>query len=105
MNTQALMQPYFLPYLGYFSLIKHTDQWMFMDQVKFIRHGWIARNRILKPGEGWQYIIVPLKKHHRDIIIKDVKIYNSSNWQDKIYRQLLHYKKKAPFYNDVINLL
>jgi hypothetical protein len=105
MDTLALMQPYFLPYLGYFSLIKHTDQWFFLDQVQFIRHGWIARNRILKPEEGWQYIIVPLKKHHHDIIIKDVKIFNSPNWQDKIFRQLFHYKKKAPFYNDVINLL
>lgn len=105
MKALAIMQPYFLPYLGYFSLIKHTDQWIVMDGVQFIRHGWIERNRILKPTEGWQYIKVPLEKHHYDIAIKDVKIKNSYNWQDNILKQLEHYKKKAPFYNDVINLL
>ena len=43
------MQPYFLPYLGYFSLIKHADIWVVFDTPKFIRHGWIERNRILSP--------------------------------------------------------
>lgn len=105
MKALAMMQPYFLPYLGYFSLIKNTDQWIVMDKVQFIRHGWIERNRILKPGEGWQYIKVPLEKHNHDIAIKDIKIKNSYNWQDKILRQLAHYKKKAFYYNDVINLL
>lgn len=38
------MQPYFLPYLGYFSLIKHADIWVVFDTPKFIRHGWIERN-------------------------------------------------------------
>ena len=38
------MQPYFLPYLGYFSLIKHTDKFILLDTVQFIRHGWIERN-------------------------------------------------------------
>ncbi len=101
----AIMQPYFLPYLGYFSLIKHTDRWIVTDEVQFIRHGWMQRNRILKPREGWQYIKVPLEKHHYDIATKDVKIKSNHNWQDKIIRQLEHYKKKAPFYNDVMNLL
>ncbi|HOC37490.1 MAG TPA: WbqC family protein, partial [Tenuifilaceae bacterium] len=50
------MQPYFFPYIGYFSLIKHTDEFILLDTVQFIRHGWIERNRILKPSDGWQYI-------------------------------------------------
>ncbi|MZP67265.1 MAG: glycine transferase, partial [Bacteroidales bacterium] len=40
------MQPYFFPYAGYFSLIKHTDKFILLDSVQFIRHGWIERNRI-----------------------------------------------------------
>ena len=63
MKKVAIMQPYFFPYLGYFSLIKHTDEFILFDPVQFIRHGWIERNRILKPENGWQYISVPLEKH------------------------------------------
>jgi len=100
------MQPYFLPYIGYFSLIKHTDKFILFDTVQFIRHGWIERNRILKPDNGWQYIQVPLIKNNgRDTQIKDVLINNNESWQQKILAQIQHYKKKAPYYSKVIALL
>lgn len=101
----GIMQPYFLPYLGYFALIKHTDKWIVFDTPQFIRHGWIERNRILKPLEGWQYIKVPLEKHRRGIAIKDIKIKNTENWRQKILAQLTHYKKKASFYRNTIDVI
>jgi hypothetical protein len=101
----AIMQPYFFPYIGYFSLIKNTDQFILFDSVQFINHGWIERNRILKPGEGWQYISVPLIKHSRETKIKDIQINNSSDWRDRIFRQLEHYKKRAPFYDRTMEVV
>ena len=101
----AIMQPYFLPYLGYFSLIKHTDEFILLDTVQFIRHGWIERNRILKPSDGWQYIMVPLKKHSRETLIKDIEINNDQQWKEKILAQLQHYKKQAPYFSNVIDIL
>lgn len=101
----AIMQPYFFPYLGYFSLIKQTDYFILFDPVQFIRHGWIERNRVLKPGGGWQYIRVPLKKHTRNTIIKDIRIANDTNWRTCLFRQLAHYKKIAPYYSSIIDLL
>jgi len=103
--TLGINQPYFLPYLGIFSLINLVDEFILFDTVQFIRHGWIERNRILKPGFGWQYISVPLIKAKRETIIKDMLINNEIAWQDKLISQLVHYKKKAPFYNIVIDLL
>ena len=41
----AIMQPYFLPYAGYFRLFSHTDLFIIYDCVQFIRRGWIHRNR------------------------------------------------------------
>lgn len=102
----GIMQPYFMPYIGYFSLIKHTDLFVLFDTVQFIRHGWIERNRILKQDDGWQYVKIPLiKEHGRDTIIMDVRINNSENWKDKMLSQLQHYKKTAPNYYKVIDLL
>lgn len=100
----GIMQPYFLPYLGYYSLIKHTDKWIVFDTVQFMRHGWIERNRILKPVEGWQYISIPLEKHGRHDSIKDIKIRTSEDWRTKIFRQIDHYKK-APYYTQTIEML
>lgn len=95
-----------MPYIGYFSLVKHTDEFILFDPVQFIRHGWIERNRVLKQSGGWQYIQVPLiKENGRDTLIQDIKINNCSDWGGKILAQLQHYKKIAPYYVLVTDLL
>lgn len=99
------MQPYFFPYLGYVSLLKHADAFILFDTVQFIRHGWIERNRILKPNGGWQYIQIPLQKYHQNTVIKDIKINNQTDWKNKIKSQLQHYKKKAPFYVETMSVI
>ncbi|AKB46571.1 WbqC-like protein family protein [Methanosarcina sp. Kolksee] len=101
----GIMQPYFFPYLGYFSLIKHTDKWVFFDTVQHIKKGWINRNRILKPKEGWQYIVIPVDRGTKSALIKDVLIDESKPWAETILAQLEHYKKTAPYYSDIIDFL
>jgi hypothetical protein len=101
----AIMQPYFMPYIGYISLIKHTDRFILFDKVQFIRHGWIERNRILKQNQGWLYIQVPLKKFSRETSIHNIVINNTQDWKNKIKSQLQVYKKSAPYYYKVIKLV
>lgn len=101
----GIMQPYFFPYIGYFALINVVDHFIFFDTAQFIRHGWIDRNRILKPGGGWQYIKVPIKKHKRNTAIKDVVISEDHNWKEKILGQLNHYKNIATYYDETIRFL
>lgn len=101
----GIMQPYFFPYIGYFSLIKHVDEFILLDGVQFIRHGWIERNRILKPVEGWQFFRVPLESHSRETKIRDIGVDNNQGWKDKIIAQLNHYKKVAPFFQSVMGVL
>ena len=101
----AIMQPYFAPYIGYISLIKHTDQFILFDPVQFIRHGWIERNRILKQNEGWMYLQVPLIKASRETVIKEMFINNDLDWKSKIVAQLQPYKKTAPYYFKVLHLI
>lgn len=101
----AIMQPYFLPYAGYFGLIAAADRFISFDTAQYIRHGWINRNRVLKPGEGWQYIIVPVKKHAKTERICRIEVAHEKEWDGRILRQLEHYKKRAPFYSQVRELL
>ena len=101
----AIMQPYFMPYLGYFALIKHVDLFILFDTPQFIRHGWIERNRVLSLTQEPFYIKVPLKKHPRSTPINHIQIDNRLQWKEKILSQLLHYKKKAPNYNPVHSIL
>lgn len=57
----AVNQPYFLPYLGYFSLIASCDCFVVYDTVKYSKKGWISRNRILREGEI-ATVSIPLTK-------------------------------------------
>ena len=49
--TLGIMQPYFLPYIGYFQLINAVDNFVIYDQIKYTKKGWINRNRMLQNGK------------------------------------------------------
>lgn len=99
------MQPYFFPGLGYFDLMRTTDRWILFDTVQYRRHGWLNRNRILHPSSGWQYVIAPLKKHHRDTPIRDIEVREGNEWKRRIFAQIAHYKKHAPYYTRTAELV
>ncbi|MFT5759926.1 MAG: hypothetical protein ACI9LM_004710 [Alteromonadaceae bacterium] len=101
----AIMQPYFFPYLGYFSLIKQSDKFIIFDTPQFMRKGWIERNRVIKLSGGSVYVKVPLVKAPLSTLINEMMIDNSSQWKDKIFSQLDIYKKKAPYYKQVVSLV
>lgn len=101
----ALMQPYFFPYLGYFDLINCVDKWIVLDTVQYICRGWIHRNRVLHVRGGWQYIIVPVKKHSHKAVIKDVAIDKEQDWRKRIIGKLQHYNKKAPYFHETIGFV
>ena len=105
MSKVAIMQPYFFPYAGYFSLIKHVDSFILFDPVQFIRHGWIERNRVLKQNEGWIYVKAPLIKNSHETLIKDARVDNSQPWQQKLLAQLTPYKRLSRRYDEVYSLV
>lgn len=64
----ALMQPYFFPYIGYFSLMAAADVFIAYDNVQYTRPGWINRNRILRDGApDWWTAVVADAPHTLDI--------------------------------------
>lgn len=57
----AIMQPYFLPYIGYFQLIAAVDLFIVYDNIKYTKKGWINRNRMLLNGSDAMFSL-PLRK-------------------------------------------
>jgi hypothetical protein len=66
------MQPYFIPYAGYFRLFAAADVLVMFDCVQFPRRGWVHRNRLpLASGElGW--LALPIAKSSRATLIRDL---------------------------------
>ena len=57
----AIMQPYFLPYIGYWQLMSLVDRYVILDDVNYIKRGWVNRNRILLNGTD-HMVTLPLAK-------------------------------------------
>ena len=46
----AIMQPYVFPYMGYFQLYNSVDLFISLEDVNYIKRGWINRNKIMVNG-------------------------------------------------------
>jgi hypothetical protein len=100
----AIMQPYFFPYITYFSLISKTDKFIFFDDVNYIKKGWINRNRLIFSGKIC-YFTLPIVSASQNKLISEVEIHHDNIWKKKLKKTIFESYKKAPFYKEVSDLL
>ena len=100
----AIMQPYFFPYLGHFSLIAACDQWIVFDITQYTPKTWMNRNRILHPAGGAKWLTVPLANSSIHIRTHQAALLDPAGLRGCLLPQLSHYRR-APFYRPVIDLL
>lgn len=98
------MQPYFLPYIGYFQLINAVDTFVFFDDVNFINKGWINRNNLLIDGKS-KLFTIPLKDTSQNKKINEIYIADDQKWQIKLIKTIFHNYSKAPFFEDVFPII
>jgi len=100
----AIMQPYFIPYIGYFQMLNAVDQFVIYDNIQFIKSGWMHRNRLLINGKD-EYISLPLRKDSYHLYVD--QRYLSDIYAEekrKILRKIQSYQK-APYFDDVFPLV
>jgi hypothetical protein len=71
--TVAIMQPYFLPYAGYFRLLAASDLFVIYDCVQFPRRGWVHRNKLLDASGEARWLTLPLEKAPQSVLIQDLR--------------------------------
>ena len=99
--TLGIMQPYFMPYIGYWQLMAAVDTYVVYDDVNYIKGGWVARNNILLNGQKHMFTITlngasPNKLFNEITIKDDFK---------KFSRLIESAYCKAPYYSEVSALL
>lgn len=99
----AIMQPYFLPYIGYFQLIAAVDVFVLYDNVKYTKKGWINRNRLLLNGAESTFSL-PLKKDSDYLHIIDRELSYDFSPQ-KFLNQVMGAYVKAPQFNTIWPLI
>ena len=100
----AIMQPYFLPYIGYFQLMSAADKFVVYDDVNFIQRGWINRNRILLNGREHLFV-VPLRGASQNRRINEIALVAETSWREKLLRTVKHAYRQAPRFDEVFPLI
>ena len=88
------MQPYFLPYIGYFQLIDAVDLFIVYDDVKYTKRGWINRNRMLVNGRDAVFSL-PLKHASDALDVRDRELATDFN-PEKLLKQFAGAYRRAP---------
>lgn len=105
MKRIAVMQPYFLPYLGYFQMVNAVDQFVIYDDIQYTKQSWFNRNRFLL-NDKTQYFTIPLKKDSDFLNVNEREVSPDYQYQkeEMMNRFILAYKK-APFFEQVYPLV
>ena len=102
----AIMQPTFLPWMGYFSMMSKVDLFVYFDDVQLAKRSWQVRNRI-KTQNGELFLNIPIKKSaaRDELLLCDAIMDESQGWRQKHLSSIYHSYKKTPFFENVYPFL
>lgn len=98
----AIMQPTYLPWIGYFDMIDQSDMFVFLDDAQVLKRSWGVRNRIIAQN-GETFLTVPLSghKHGEGSAFVDTAVDQTQQWAKKHLATIRHGYAKAPHFADV----
>jgi len=95
----TILQPSYLPWLGFFEQMHRSDQFVLYDDVQFTRRDWRNRNRI-RVQEGSVWLTVPvIQKNKYEQSLLETKIDNSTSWKRKHLESIRCHYSKTPFFD------
>ena len=102
----AIMQPTYLPWLGYFELIDSTDVFVLLDNVKLEKSSWHVRNNI-RSANGKTTLTVPvsLTNGRLHTLINEAQINTNLQWKQKHLRSIEQNYRKTKYFDAFFPIL
>ena len=101
MKKIAILQSNYIPWKGYFDIIKKSDLFIFHDDLQYTKGDWRNRNKI-KTSNGLEWLTIPCGTNEKRLIC-EVKL-TDDKWQKQHWLKIVNNYSKAPFFKDY-NLL
>jgi hypothetical protein len=93
----AIVQSSYIPWKGYFDLIRASDEFVLLDDVQFTKRDWRSRNRI-KTKDGLAWLSVPVHTKGRYLQrIRDVTI-SEPGWGRHHWQTIRASYARMPFF-------
>ena len=97
-KTVAIVQSNYIPWKGYFDLIRSVDEFILFDDVQYTHHDWRNRNRI-KTRQGTQWLTVPVNVSGKfGQKIKDALV-SKQSWAKKHWATLVQNYSRAAYFS------
>jgi hypothetical protein len=107
--TVSIMQPAYLPWLGYFHRIAMSDLHIVLDHVAIDRNSktkFANRNKV-RTKEGWTWLTIPLLTRGRSdqLGINQLEIDETAQWQRKHWNTIRHSYGHTPHFSQHADFL
>jgi hypothetical protein len=102
--TLGCVQSSYIPWRGYFDIIRRSDVFVFHDDIQYTKQDWRNRNRIKTPsGPAW--LTVPVKKDSIGGAIDEVVVDDDQDWRKTHWRRIEGNYRLAPYFKEVAPVL
>ena len=102
----SVMQPTYLPWLGYFSLIDSTDKFIFLDNVKLEKSDWHIRNRIKTKNQALMLSChVTTPDGRMSATIENTPYIKAGSWKKKHLKSIYENYNKTVYFAELFPLL
>lgn len=100
----AILQSNYIPWKGYFDMIRDVDCFVLYDDVQYTRRDWRNRNKIKTPRD-LQWLTIPVEvKGKFEQKIKDTRI-ATAGWAAEHWKTIVHCYRRAPRFEECESFL
>lgn len=97
----AIIQSNYIPWKGYFDIIRSVDEFVLYDEMQFTKNDWRNRNRIKTP-HGLRWLSIPVFQSISKKINETQVVDNK--WRKKHWLTITQLYAKSPYFNDYKDL-
>lgn len=101
MKKCAVMQPSYLPWIGYFNLILNSDVFIFLDDVQYSKNSFFSRNRYpCNSPTGFNWLTVPVRRASSTQLFTETFMIEEDKWRRKHMLTLRQFYLRERYFDD-----
>jgi len=99
MKRIAVLQSNYIPWKGYFDIIRSVDEFIIYDDTQYTKRDWRNRN-LIKTRQGLKWLTIPVKVKGRFTqTVNETRISNNK-WAEKHWKAITYHYNKARYFNN-----
>ncbi len=103
MKKIAILQSNYIPWKGYFDIIRRSDVFVIYDEVQYTKNDWRNRN-LIKTPKGLEWLTIPVKQNNLNQKINETFV-SQNNWNKKHWNSIVCNYSKAPYFKTFGNVI